>query len=156
MSGADHGSYILSMNCMDHTSSFWITAFNEVAEKLLGISANDLWKLKVGFLVGVLPAGELVAACWLLTIQEGGDEQQFQSYFTKAAGRSYTFEMMAKQDSYNVSCRFFLAWTRCWQRIFQLTRQEQVRVRYTCRKAGIPDFVAESAYLSQQIALFNI
>jgi hypothetical protein len=48
---------------MDHTSSFWITAFNEVAEKLLGVSANDLMKLKVGFLVGVSPAGELVARC---------------------------------------------------------------------------------------------
>jgi replication factor A1 len=141
---------------MDHTSSFWITAFNEVAEKLLGVSANDLMKLKVGFLVGDLPAVELVTGCWLLTIQEGGDEQQFQSYFTKAAGRSYTFEMMAKQDSYNVSSNSPSTGGEMPDGDSQLTCQEQVRVRYTCRKAGIPDFVAESAYLSQQIALFNI
>ncbi len=41
--------YILSMNVMDWAGQFWITAFNEVAEQLMGISANDLMKLKVSF-----------------------------------------------------------------------------------------------------------
>jgi hypothetical protein len=36
------------MNVLDHTNSFWITAFNEVAEQIMGVSANDLMKLKVG------------------------------------------------------------------------------------------------------------
>jgi replication factor A1 len=41
-------SYILSLNVLDHTSSFWITAFNEVAEQIMGVSANELMRLKVG------------------------------------------------------------------------------------------------------------
>jgi replication factor A1 len=32
---------------MDYSGSFWITAFNEVAEQLMGISANELIALKV-------------------------------------------------------------------------------------------------------------
>lgn len=71
-------SYILSMNVMDHTGSFWITAFNEVAEQLLGISANDLMRLK----------------------DEG--DPSFEKYFVKASGKEWTFQMMAKQDSFNV------------------------------------------------------
>ena len=39
--------YILQMNVMDHAGSIWITAFNEVAEQLMGLSANDIMKLKV-------------------------------------------------------------------------------------------------------------
>lgn len=32
---------------MDHTGTFWVTAFNETADKVLGITANALMKLKV-------------------------------------------------------------------------------------------------------------
>jgi replication factor A1 len=71
--------YILQMNVMDYTSSFWVTAFNEVAEQLLGISANDLMRFK-----------------------EEGDPQ-FEKYMTKAQGKTWTFQMMAKQDTFNVS-----------------------------------------------------
>lgn len=39
--------YILQMNVMDHAGSFWITAFNEVAEQIMTISANDLQAMKV-------------------------------------------------------------------------------------------------------------
>jgi replication factor A1 len=35
------------MNVMDYAGSFWITAFNEVAEQLMGVSANDLMAQKV-------------------------------------------------------------------------------------------------------------
>jgi hypothetical protein len=41
--------YILSLNVLDHTSSFWITAFNEVAEQIMGVSANELMRLKVNY-----------------------------------------------------------------------------------------------------------
>lgn len=71
--------YILSMNVMDHTSSFWATAFNDTAEQVLGISANDLFRLR------------------------DEDSNKFQSYFSNAIGRTFTFQMMAKQDNYNVS-----------------------------------------------------
>ncbi|GMK57399.1 hypothetical protein CspeluHIS016_0402330 [Cutaneotrichosporon spelunceum] len=97
--------YILQMNVMDHTSSFWVTAFNEVAEQLLGISANDLMRFK-----------------------EEGDPQ-FEKYMAKAQGKTWTFQMMAKQDSFN----------------------DQVRVRYQCRRAAPIDFVADNADLIAKI-----
>jgi hypothetical protein len=41
---------------MDHTGSIWATAFNDTAETLLGIPANDLHKLQVCILrVHVVP-----------------------------------------------------------------------------------------------------
>ncbi|KLT46222.1 replication factor-a protein [Cutaneotrichosporon oleaginosum] len=97
--------YILQMNIMDHTSAFWVTAFNEVAEQLLGISANDLMRFK-----------------------EEGDPQ-FEKYISKAQGKTWTFQMMAKQDTFN----------------------DQVRVRYQCRRAGPVDFVADNADLITKI-----
>ena len=39
--------YILQANLLDWAGGIWITAFNEVAEQLVGISANDLMKLRV-------------------------------------------------------------------------------------------------------------
>ena len=35
------------MNVMDHVGSTWVTAFNEVAEQIMGISANELYAKKV-------------------------------------------------------------------------------------------------------------
>ncbi|ORX40177.1 hypothetical protein BD324DRAFT_616671 [Kockovaella imperatae] len=102
--------YILQMNIMDHVGSIWITGFNEVAEQIMGIPANDLTGLK-----------------------EGGDESKFGSYFQKAVGQTFTFQMMAKQDSFN----------------------DQPRVRYQCRRVSEPDFVSESARLVQQINLMG-
>ncbi|RSH89319.1 Replication factor A protein 1 [Saitozyma podzolica] len=99
--------YILSLNVLDHTSSFWITAFNEVAEQIMGVSANELMRLK-----------------------EEGNDPEFSKYFQSAAAKTWTFQMMAKQDSYN----------------------DQVRVRYQCRRAGPPDYPNDSAYLAQMIS----
>jgi hypothetical protein len=58
--------------------------------------------------------------------------------------------MMAKQDSYNVSdgTPHLLASGRR-----KLTKpQDQVRVRYQCRRAGPPDYPNDSAYLAQMIS----
>ncbi|WVQ73180.1 hypothetical protein IAR50_002744 [Cryptococcus sp. DSM 104548] len=105
--------YILNINVMDHTGSFWITAFNETAEQLMGISANDLMALK-------------------------DDEEEaggrFVSYFVRAVGRTYNLQMMAKQDSF----------------------QDQVRVRYQCRKVALPDYVGESAHLTEMINQLSV
>ena len=68
------------MNVMDHTGQFWITAFNETAEQLMGISANDLTKIK-----------------------DEGDDNRFSKTFQDCMGKTFTFQMIAKQDSYNVS-----------------------------------------------------
>lgn len=102
--------YILSMHVMDHTGSFWSTAFNEVAEQVMGISANELMRLK------------------------DEDEAAFKRCFTKAVGQTWNFQLMAKQDSFN----------------------DQVRVRYTSRRAAKVDFVADSAHLITQINAMSV
>ncbi len=33
---------------MDHTGYIWVTAFNEIGESLLGITANKMMEMKVG------------------------------------------------------------------------------------------------------------
>ncbi|WVO12544.1 hypothetical protein L204_100144 [Cryptococcus depauperatus] len=98
--------YILTMNVMDYTGQFWVTAFNDTAELIMGISANDLMHIKES------------------------DEATFATYFQKVVGKTLVFQMMAKQDSFN----------------------DQVRVRYQCRKVSAPDYVAECAHLSQLIS----
>lgn len=90
---------------------FWMTAFNETAEQIMGISANDLMKLK-----------------------NEGNDLDYDVHFAKATARTYVFQMMAKQDSFN----------------------DQVRVRYQCRKVAAPDYVADSAYLSQMISQMSV
>jgi hypothetical protein len=73
------GRYILQINLMDHAGQMWITAFNEVAEQMMGISANDLHALK-----------------------DEGNEVEFNKYFQTCVGKTFTFQMMAKQDTYQV------------------------------------------------------
>ena len=48
--------YILHTNIMDHAGSIWTTLFNDEAEKLMGISANELTKLRVGRAPFLLPS----------------------------------------------------------------------------------------------------
>jgi replication factor A1 len=72
--------YILQINLMDHAGQMWITAFNEVAEQMMGISANDLHAMK-----------------------DEGNEVEFNKYFQNVVGKTFTFQMMAKQDTYQVS-----------------------------------------------------
>ena len=72
--------FILQINLMDHAGQMWITAFNEVAEQMMGISANDLHALK-----------------------DEGNEVEFNKYFQTVVGKTFTFQMMAKQDTYQVS-----------------------------------------------------
>ncbi|ORY31367.1 hypothetical protein BCR39DRAFT_90121 [Naematelia encephala] len=73
--------YILSLNVMDYAGSFWITAFNEVAEQILGATANELMAFK------------------------NGQDVEFNRVIQKATGQTYTFQMMAKQDQYNDQIR---------------------------------------------------
>ncbi|KAK1925386.1 hypothetical protein DB88DRAFT_450919 [Papiliotrema laurentii] len=98
--------YILQINLMDHAGTLWVTAFNEVAEQVMGVTANDLHKLK-----------------------DEGEDNKLNSYFQAAMGKTFTFQMTAKQDSYN----------------------DQPRVRYQCRRAAPPDYAADSAHLIQLI-----
>jgi hypothetical protein len=63
---------------MDHTGHIWVTAFNEVGEQLLGVTANQLIEMK------------------------DTDETAFSAIFTKAQARSLNFACSAKQDTFNV------------------------------------------------------
>lgn len=69
------------MNVIDHTGSFWITGFNEVAEQIMGISADELYKLKAE------------------------SDPAADQYFTRAAGKEWDFKIMAKQDFFNDTAR---------------------------------------------------
>jgi replication factor A1 len=82
--------------------------------------------------------------------QDEGSDAEFGSYFSRAAAKTWTFQMMAKQDSYNVSLMGPTIW---WDRCVGLLTswQDQVRVRYQCRRAALPDYPTESAHLSQLI-----
>jgi len=69
--------YILNLSIMDHTGHIWITAFNDVAEQLLGVPANDLVHLK------------------------DEDEGAFAGVFAKAQAKALQFQCTARQDTFN-------------------------------------------------------
>jgi len=68
--------YILSLMCCDSTGSTWLTAFNDVAEIMLGHSATEL--------------AELAAA--------GNRDKEFEAVFQDANFKSYLFKCRAKQE----------------------------------------------------------
>eukprot|EP01103_Thecamoeba_quadrilineata_P012133 TRINITY_DN3056_c0_g1_i1.p1 TRINITY_DN3056_c0_g1~~TRINITY_DN3056_c0_g1_i1.p1 ORF type:complete len:679 (+),score=164.76 TRINITY_DN3056_c0_g1_i1:54-2090(+) len=70
--------YILSLVAVDHTSSQWLSAFNEAGQKILNIDASKLAEMK-----------------------EAGRDQEFESYFQKANFKSYIFKIRAKEERYN-------------------------------------------------------
>lgn len=63
---------------MDYSGGLWVTAFNEVAEQIMGMSANDLVELR------------------------DTNEAAFERAFIKGAATEWSFQMMAKQDTFNV------------------------------------------------------
>lgn len=67
--------YILSLMCCDATGSTWFTAFNDVAEQLLGKKASELADYK-----------------------DMGNEAAFESVFQEANFKSYMFKLRAKAD----------------------------------------------------------
>lgn len=72
---------ILSANVADHTDNQWITCFQESAEALLGIKADELGSLREK------------------------DENQFDQVMNEALFKHYTFKMRAKVESYNEESR---------------------------------------------------
>jgi hypothetical protein len=39
---------------MDHAGAVWMTAFNEVAEQLMGVPANEIQQLKVSIIAALV------------------------------------------------------------------------------------------------------
>lgn len=73
---APNNRYIVSIMCCDSTGSNWFTAFNDVAEQMLGKKAAELSEYK-----------------------EMGNEQAFESVFADANFKSYMFKIRAKADN---------------------------------------------------------
>mmetsp|Transcript_5388 Transcript_5388/g.8464 ORF Transcript_5388/g.8464 Transcript_5388/m.8464 type:complete len:593 (+) Transcript_5388:36-1814(+) len=87
---APNNRYILSLLCCDATGSTWFTAFNEVAEQLLGKKAAELAEYK-----------------------DMGNESAFESVFAEANFKSFMFKIRAKadnnQDEVRVRCHVIQA-----------------------------------------------
>ncbi|KAL4223084.1 60S acidic ribosomal protein P1 [Mactra antiquata] len=72
---------ILSANLCDHTGQQWVTCFQESAEYILGIKADELGHLK------------------------STNENQFDQVFVDANFKSYIFRLRAKVETYNDESR---------------------------------------------------
>ncbi|XP_038058946.1 replication protein A 70 kDa DNA-binding subunit-like isoform X3 [Patiria miniata] len=72
---------LLSANVADPTDTQWTTCFQETAETILGMKADELGRLKLE------------------------DEQAFNHVFEKASFESYVFRMRIKMESYNEEAR---------------------------------------------------
>lgn len=70
--------YILSLNVGDATGSVWLTAFNEAAELIMGMSADDLTE-----------------------IQTNQGDTEFAAAIQQATGKQYSFRCRSKQEIYN-------------------------------------------------------
>lgn len=69
----------LQMNIADATGSRWITAFNEDAEKILGMSAQELGELKEN------------------------DNDAYMQKYGEASFKRFTFSMKAKSEVFQVT-----------------------------------------------------
>lgn len=71
------------MNIADATGSRWITAFNEDAEKILGMPAQELGELKEN------------------------DNDAYMQKFGEASFKRFTFSLRAKSEVFQVSDNFY-------------------------------------------------
>ncbi len=71
--------YILSCSVVDHTGQVWVTFFDETAQVVLGLSANELHRAK----------------------EEEMDNGKFVKIMEDVQMREYSFRLSARQDNYN-------------------------------------------------------
>jgi replication factor A1 len=67
----------MSVSVCDFTGQLWLSAFDETASQIMGMSANDLMAMK-----------------------EEGDERGFSDAFQNATCQSFIFKCRAKMDTY--------------------------------------------------------
>jgi len=72
---------LLSMNIGDYSEGVWGTCFQETAEKILGMSSEEVGNLSEQ------------------------DEERFNDVFAEASFKTYNFRMRAKADTYNDETR---------------------------------------------------
>lgn len=69
--------YIMTVNVSDHTGQIWLSCFNETGLAIMGMSANDLQRMK-----------------------EEGEETQVTQAFADANCKTFVFRCKAKMDTY--------------------------------------------------------
>lgn len=79
--GRDHDGYkwrmILSMNLADFTDNQWVTCFQETAEQILGMKADEIGKLREN------------------------NEPAFDNLFSEATFKSFIFRLRSKMETFN-------------------------------------------------------
>lgn len=74
--------YILRMTAFDHTKDHWFNCYNDVAEKIIGVPANELE-----------------------VFVNNGDENGLKNVFRGLIGKSFNARVRAKQEIYNDEAR---------------------------------------------------
>ncbi|KAK4613717.1 Replication factor A protein 1 [Fulvia fulva] len=69
--------YIMSVNVSDHTGQIWLSCFDEVGERMMGMPANDLMAMK-----------------------EEGDDKRVADAFGDANCQTFNFHVRAKMDNF--------------------------------------------------------
>lgn len=69
--------YILLINVSDHTGQIWLNCFNDTAQQIMGINANDY-----------------------AAIKEEGDERKIGEVFSDATCKTFVFRCKAKMDNF--------------------------------------------------------
>lgn len=125
--------YILSVNVSDHTGQIWLSCFDEVGEKLMGMPANQIMAWK-----------------------EEGDDKSVTEAFTEANCKTFVFKCRAKMDTFQDQQRYdcpfpglLIIWVRC---SFVLC----CRVRYQVQYANPLNFSAEAKKLADIMKLYSI
>ncbi|XP_043191580.1 replication protein A 70 kDa DNA-binding subunit-like [Amphibalanus amphitrite] len=72
---------LMQMNVADMTDNQWVTAFQETAEAVLGISADELGRMR------------------------DSDPERFQAVFNRATFKQFNMKLRAKMESYNDESR---------------------------------------------------
>ena len=76
--------YVMSVNVSDHTSQIWLSCFDDVGRLIMGMSADDLMKLK------------------------DEDDKAAGNAFQEANCKTYTFRCRAKMDNFQDQQRYSL------------------------------------------------
>jgi replication factor A1 len=80
--------YIMSVNVSDHTGQIWLSCFNEAAQLIMGMSANDLMKMK----------------------DEDQNEKGVQDAFQDAMCKTFNFKCRARMDTFQDQQRYVSLW----------------------------------------------
>ncbi|KAF2445795.1 replication protein-like protein A 70 kDa DNA-binding subunit [Karstenula rhodostoma CBS 690.94] len=73
--------YVLGINVSDHTGQMWLSCFDDTARTIMGMSANDLMKLK--------------------NDSEENSTQNFNNVMQEGTCKTFNFRVKAKMETYN-------------------------------------------------------